>query len=156
GAPLVTETDPNVSFNWGSASPFPGIILPTNFLGKWTGYFVAPQNDTYYFGTTSLDGVRIYINKSLNLDSWSTDPTNAFGSAVTLTTGQIVPIEYDYDAWTGAQHNTQLLVKTADGTINGPMNSAWLQTGVKPIDTPHGLYGQYYTDDGTHTFPSDL
>jgi RHS repeat-associated protein len=151
-APLLTETDPNVSFSWGSNSPDPGLITTTNFLAKWTGYFVAPQNGTYQFGATSLDGVRIYINGSLSLDSWTADPTSAYGTAVTLTAGQIVPIEYDYDAWTGASHSTQLLVKTADGAINGPMNPIWLQTGVKPIATPHGLYGQYYTDDGTHTF----
>jgi len=149
----LTETDSSPSFNWGAGSPSYGIINTTNFLIKWAGYFVAPQADTYQFGSTSQDGVIIKINGSINLNSWSSDPTNAYGSTVTLTAGQIVPIEYDYDAWTGNQHNTQLLVKTTDGVITGPVNPTWLQTGAEPIATPHGLFGQYFNDtDGTHSF----
>jgi RHS repeat-associated protein len=154
-AAALTRIDPNVNFNWGSGSPEAGVIATTNFLGKWTGYFVAPQTDTYQFGATSVDGVQIYINGSLNLNSWSSDPTNAYGSSVALTAGQIVPVIYEYDAWTGSSHSTQFLVKTTDGII-GPevVPTTWLQTGIQPTGTPNGLLGNYYTDDGTHTFDS--
>jgi RHS repeat-associated protein len=150
-AAALTRTDPNISFNWGANSPYTGLISTDNFLARWTGYFVAPQAGTYQFGSTGHDGVRIYINNTLNLDSWSADPVNVYGTGIALTAGQVVPIKYEYDAWTG-NADTQLLVKTTDGSINQVVPSTWLQTGASSIVTTHGLVGRYYTDDGTHTF----
>jgi RHS repeat-associated protein len=154
-APLVTDVTPVINYNWYTSSPYPGVINWDNFLVKWTGYFVAPVTATYQFGATSDDGVRIYINNSLNLDAWSTDPTAQFGSTVALTAGQAIPIEYDYNEWTGGAF-TNMLIKTTDGQIpQQGLPGNWLQTGVHSIVTPHGLVGRYYTDDGTHNFPSN-
>lgn len=155
-APNLQRIDPNVNFNWGSGSPATGVIGQDNFLARWDGYFIAPQNGTYQFGTTSDDGSRIYLNANYStayVDQWSSLPTNVFGSTMALTTGQIVPIRYEYYE-AGGSALAQLLVKTTDGSINKPIDPAWLQTGVRPVLTPHGLVGRYYTDDGSHNFPT--
>jgi hypothetical protein len=60
-APLI-RVDPNVNFDWADKSPYTGIITSDNFLSRWTGYFVAPQNGTYQFGTTSDNGSRIFLS----------------------------------------------------------------------------------------------
>ncbi len=152
-APLLQRVDSNADFAWNSQSPYPGLITSTNYLVRWSGYFVAPQNGTYQFGTTSNGGSRVFLNGSSTayLDQWSALPTNVYGAGVALTAGQVVQIKYEYFQATGSSQ-VHLLAKTSDGTITGVVNPSWLQTGVQPITASHGLYGQYYTDDGTHTF----
>jgi len=154
--PEVTRTDPNISFAWGSNSPKPGVITTDNFLARWSGYFIAPQDGTYLFGTTSDDRSRIYVDGSLHADGWSANPTDQFGTqGVALESGEAIPIKYEFAEWSGAA-SARMLVKTADSSITSQViPNTWLQTGIKPIATPHGLVGHYYTDDGSHTFPTD-
>jgi RHS repeat-associated protein len=155
-APTMTRTDPNINFNWGSSSPYPGVVNTTNYYVKWTGYFVAPIADTYQFGTTSVDRSQIFVNGSQTayVNGWSSDPTNLYGSTMTLTAGQIVPITYEYEELTGSSA-AQLLVKTSDNAVpTETVPTSMLQTGAQPIAISNGLVGTYYPDDGTHTFDS--
>lgn len=157
-APALTRTDPNIAVDWSSGSPYAGVITSDNFLVRWSGYFVAPQAGTYQFGTTSDDRSRIFINGSSTayVDGWSANPTDSYGANVTLTAGQVVPITYEYAEITG-NASAQLLVKTTDGSITPrAVPTDWLQTGIKPVATPHGLIGRYYTDDGSHNFPTNV
>ena len=156
-APALTRIDPSVSFNWGTDSPSPGVITSDHFLVRWSGYFVAPTAGDYQFGTSSDDRSRIFVNNGSTayVDGWTTNPTNQYGSTITLTAGQVIPITYEYAEITGTA-SAQLLVKKTDGSITPQaIPNQWLQTGIQPIATPHGLLGHYYTDDGSHTFPTD-
>jgi RHS repeat-associated protein len=158
--PPLRRLDPNVDFNYGNGSPYTGIITPDNYLARWTGYFVAPKTAVYQFGTTSDDGVRIYLNGSSTayLDAWNTTlPNSLYGGTVSLTAGQAYPVRYEYSE-VGGGSSSSFLVKTTDGTITQrAIPTDWLQTGVRPVGTPHGLTGRYYTFDpnaGTPTFPT--
>ncbi|HSX42815.1 MAG TPA: PA14 domain-containing protein [Candidatus Saccharimonadales bacterium] len=156
-APALTRVDSNIGFDWGTGSPYSGIINPDHFLARWTGYFVAPQSGTYQFGTSSDDRSRIFLNGSSTayVDGWSANPSNLFGTGVALSAGQVIPVTYEF-AEIGGNASSSMLVKTTDGTIASQViPTSWLQTGIQPIATPHGLVGHYYTDDGTHTFPSN-
>jgi RHS repeat-associated protein len=157
-AAQLTRVDSGVNFDWGSNGPQAGIITQDNFLTRWTGYFVAPQSGTYQFGTTSDDGSRIYLNGSTTpyLNQWSTTTTNSYGTSTALTAGQLVQLTYETNEVTG-NAKAQLLVKTTDGTIAPQaIPATWLQTGVRPVTNTSGLIGRYYTDDGSHVFPTDL
>lgn len=156
-APTLTRVDPNVNFNWGAGSPYTGVVSTDNFLTRWSGWFVAPSNGTYQFGTTSDDRSRIFVNDSLYVDGWSANPTNSYGTGMALTAGQLVKIRYEFAEW-GGNASAQLLVKTTDGTTVTPrvIPTTWLQTGPRSIAATHGLVGRYYTDPGAaHTFPAD-
>lgn len=152
------QVDGNIDFNWSLGSPISGIINHDNFVARWTGFFVAPQAGTYQFGTTSDDGVKIYINNSLNLDVWNTTlPNTVFGTSVALTAGQIIPVSYEYRE-IGGGASTQFLVKTTDGAIaTQVVPSGWLQTGARPVTTENGLTARYftYTGDAPPTAPAD-
>ena len=143
-AAAVTRVDPNVDFSWSTNSPSVGTD-DDNFLARWSGYFVAPKAGTYQFGTTSDDGSRIYVDNTLHYNGWSGSQTNAYGSGVALTEGQVVPIKYEFAEWTGGA-SAQMLVKTTDTGIIAAqvVPTDWLQTGVRPTATPHGLVGRYY------------
>jgi hypothetical protein len=74
GSPVLVRTDPAVDFGWGDQGPGSG--LPTEFFSvRWTqtAYFA---EGTYYFTVTADDGVRFWVDGSLQLDEWrDTDPT---------------------------------------------------------------------------------
>jgi RHS repeat-associated protein len=150
--PNLTRTDDKVDFDWGNAgSPAPGVINGTYFVAKWTGYFQAPVNDSYYFGADADDGIKIILSPggvaNTVLNDWNYNAINKrYGSSISLNAGQVVPIEVDYMQWQAAD-KMHLYVK--GGTVpEQVVPSAWLQTGATPT-VPNGLQGSYYSFTGS-------
>ena len=150
-SPTITRVDPNVGFSWGTSTPYAGVISSDWFDARWTGYFIAPQTATYTFGCQADDTMRVWINGNQVLNAPGCY-TATYGTGVALTAGQIVPIKVEYAEGTDEAH-VQLMVRGVGPDQVVPTD--WLQTGVRPVATPHGLMGRYYTDDGSHTFPTD-
>lgn len=95
---FLTRTDPLLSFDWNSGSPIPN-GPSTNFLVRWTGWLTVPVTGSYTFGTQSDDGSIVTVNNQQLYNkwqdsAWSTTP--AYGTAISLTAGQSVPITIDY------------------------------------------------------------
>jgi RHS repeat-associated protein len=149
-SPSLTRVDPNVDFSWSNSQPSVGIINSDWFDVRWTGYFVPPQTATYTFGCEADDTMRVWINGQQVLDKPGCYSAT-YGTAVSLTAGQAVPIKVEYAEGTDEAH-ARLMVRGVGPDQVVP--AAWLQTGIRPIATPHGLIGRYYTDDGSHTFPT--
>ncbi|HEX3780051.1 MAG TPA: glycoside hydrolase family 3 C-terminal domain-containing protein [Pseudonocardiaceae bacterium] len=98
GTPVLTQTDPNVNFDWGpnsAVSPGPGVNA-TQWSAKWTGSITAPVTGSYTFSLTSDDGSRLYINGQEIIDNWRDQGANTETGTVTLTAGQPVSVEADY------------------------------------------------------------
>ncbi|HET7302107.1 MAG TPA: PA14 domain-containing protein, partial [Candidatus Saccharimonadales bacterium] len=151
GDPVVTRVDQNIDFNWGTGSPSGGTINTDNFAARWEGYFVAPETGSYQFGSDVDDGCKIWINSNVVLDNW-TWCGNQYGTSVSLTAGQIVPIRMDYRE-VGGSATARLKVKGVVSTDGMVVPSDWLQTGVRPVGTQYGLTGSYFARrDGTNTF----
>lgn len=96
GSPVLVQTNATINFNWGTAGPGP-VVGKTNFTVRWTG-LVQPQfNETYYFYTTTDDGVRLFINGQLLIDDW-VDKTTAttWSNNIALAAQQLYNIELDY------------------------------------------------------------
>lgn len=107
---FMQRDDTSLSFNWGTGSPAPG--GPADFMARWTGYVTAPTTGTYYFGTNADDGSRITINGTQVMSNWSSCCSLAYGSSITLTAGQSVPITAEmYDL--GGPASMSLYVKGA-------------------------------------------
>ncbi|MFI5845306.1 PA14 domain-containing protein [Catenuloplanes sp. NPDC051500] len=68
GTPALTRSDPAVDFVWALGSPGAG-VRADEFSARWTKrqYFAAGR---YRFTTVSDDGVRLYIDRKLVIDSW--------------------------------------------------------------------------------------
>ncbi|MCU1415130.1 MAG: hypothetical protein JWN80_2470, partial [Microbacteriaceae bacterium] len=113
--PVLTRTDPGVSFDWGTGAPAPQV--PANyFLAKWTGFVQLPTTGgPYTFGVASDSGVKLSVGGSQLIDQWSAAPsgtqwaTTNSGSSTTP-----MPIELDYHDTTGGAA-VQLWVKDASG-----------------------------------------
>jgi RHS repeat-associated protein len=150
-APIVSRVDNRIDFPWGNSSPAPGVINDDWYYSKWTGYFLVPTTGTYYFGATADDNMKVTVNSQVVFNSGCvTGP--CYGSTISLTAGQVVPILVEHVEYTG-NSNAQLFVKGAVTEQIVPAD--WLQTGVRPVGDQQGLMGRYYPDSGSHTFPTD-
>ena len=66
--PALVRTDPTIDFNWGSKSPAEEIPAD-HFAVRWTGTFNF-EGGRYRFRTITDDGVRLYVNDRLVINSW--------------------------------------------------------------------------------------
>src|SRR6478609_6498572 len=62
--PVVTQSDPQINFDWGKGSPASGVD-PSTFSVRWTGKIKPAFSETYTFTTTADDGVRLWVNGQL-------------------------------------------------------------------------------------------
>jgi RHS repeat-associated protein len=156
----LTRVEPNVDFNWSTTSPYNGVITNDWFKARWSGYFIAPAAGTYSFGGNNDDRMAVTVNNILQYDNGGCYTGVCYGATtIALTAGQVVPIKIEYLEATGAAF--------ARAFVKGPVTeqviqNTWLQTGIRPIATPHGLVGKYYTYDPVGvpagqgpTFPTD-
>jgi regulation of enolase protein 1 (concanavalin A-like superfamily) len=80
GAPVLTRVDQTINFEFGNGSPG-GDVPADTFSARWTGDLKVEVADTYTFTTRTDDGVRLWLNDRLIVDSWvdqgSTDHSSA-------------------------------------------------------------------------------
>ena len=101
-SPVLTRTDSQINFDWGTGSPAPS-IGPDTFSSRWSGYLLAPETGTYSLSSLTSDGVRAYANGVPlinNLNDQSTRWTDS--QSITLTAGQKVPLLVEYYENTGS------------------------------------------------------
>ncbi|MDT3427149.1 mannan endo-1,4-beta-mannosidase [Paenibacillus forsythiae] len=69
GEPVISRTDANLNFTWRDTPPDTGI--GNNYYSvRWQGRIQAPVTGTYTIKTVSDDGVRVWIDGKLIIDSW--------------------------------------------------------------------------------------
>ena len=66
----ASRVDAKVDFSWGTGSPTSAIGADT-FSARWTGSVVPTKSETYTFYTNSDDGVRVWVDGRLAIDSWT-------------------------------------------------------------------------------------
>src|SRR5579859_642021 len=99
--PIFTRNDATIDFNWGLSSPDPRINVD-NFSVQWTGFVVPPYSGTYTFYATSDDGIRVWVNGSLIIDSWVDQAATQHASApISLTANTLYDFQVDYYEHTG-------------------------------------------------------
>lgn len=97
GAPgAVACEDAPLAHDWGSGAP--SGVGPDDFSARWTGTFDFPAAATYAFTATSDDGIRVWVDDALVLDSWQVQTATTVSAAVPLSAGRHgVRVEY-FDA----------------------------------------------------------
>jgi hypothetical protein len=70
GIPVLTRTDPQIDFSWGSNAPDP-LVGEDNFSVRWTGEVEAAFTETYTFYTNSDDGIRLWIDGKQLVNNWT-------------------------------------------------------------------------------------
>jgi hypothetical protein len=68
GDPVLVRTDPAIDFDWSWNAP--ADALPVDeFAARWTGTFEFEEG-SYRFKTVSDDGIRVYVDDRLVINSW--------------------------------------------------------------------------------------
>ncbi|GIK72049.1 MAG: hypothetical protein BroJett021_10370 [Chloroflexota bacterium] len=127
GAPALVRGDSQIDFNWGFSSPAPGVIGVDNFSVRWTNTINFPGG-VYRFRATVDDGVRVFVNERLVIDSWREQATTTVESGdIALNGPASIRVEY-FEA--AGEARVQLI---------------WFQTGGAPAPTPAPPVSEIWT-----------
>ena len=85
GAPNLSRTDTSINFDWGAGSPA-NTINSDNFSAQWTQTANLSQG-TYRFSATMDDGMRVWIDNVLIIDSWIDSQVRTITADVFLSAG---------------------------------------------------------------------
>jgi RHS repeat-associated protein len=120
----VGTTDGTLSQNWGASPP----VANTNgWSGRFTGEIQFPAAGTYGVGFNVVDGVRLWIDDVLVIDSWTDKPTNTS-----------VPGSYN-NITAGAWHRVRVDYYNRNGTT-GALNFTWSPPVTQPSVVVPGQY----------------
>jgi hypothetical protein len=119
---VLTRIDPQINFNWGQGSPDASINID-DFSAIWTGEVEAAFTETYTFYTTADDGVMLWVDGQLIVDSWTDQSATEHSGTIDLVAGSTYPIEMWFyeravDAvaelrWSGPRTPKQLIPSAA-------------------------------------------
>lgn len=79
GAPALVKNEPSINFDWGfgngsdpgkQGSPDSTLIRVNQWSARWTGKFRSPGQGDFEIGLAADNGVRLYLDGQLVLDSW--------------------------------------------------------------------------------------
>jgi hypothetical protein len=91
----VTRIDKQLNFDWDHISPCNGIDAIT-YSVRWTGKIQAQKTERYTFLINSDDGIRLWVNNQLLIDSWKVQVPTDFSGSINLVAGQKYDIKIEY------------------------------------------------------------
>ncbi|MHC4323312.1 MAG: PA14 domain-containing protein [Planctomycetota bacterium] len=92
---MLTRTDPQIDFSWGSGSPDPAVNAD-RFSARWTGEVEAAFTETYTFYASSDDGSRLWIDDKLLVDQWIDQGTTERSGTIDLVAGNTYSLVMEY------------------------------------------------------------
>ncbi|HTY38797.1 MAG TPA: glycoside hydrolase family 3 N-terminal domain-containing protein [Bacteroidota bacterium] len=95
GKPDLVRVDTVVNFEWGMGSPAKG-FPDDHFSARWTGKLIPKISGTYSVGFSSDDGVRMYIDGKLLVDSWFDRGATLDAVTMKLEAGHQYDIKIEY------------------------------------------------------------
>ena len=95
GNPATSRLDKSINFNWGASHPDP-LINGDNFKVRWTGKLRGYTDDNYSIYLIANDGVRLWINDYLVIDSWADQPITTHTITVNLSKSLESTIRLEY------------------------------------------------------------
>jgi SH3-like domain-containing protein len=114
GEPVFVTRVNAVSYDWGSASPAPGVVPADQFSVRFERTLTL-QDGFYEFSVQADDGVRVWIDEELVVDEWhlAAPPVYQFGRELTGPTP--VRIEYfEAGGQAGLRFDYQLVTEFPD------------------------------------------
>lgn len=100
GQPVLVRVDKELFFDWHLGSPDPK-IPPDNFSVRWTGKLIPPETRVYEIYAHTDDGVRVWIDGKLVIDSWHDRAATTDTARVKLEAGKEYDIKVEYYEHTG-------------------------------------------------------
>jgi hypothetical protein len=134
GNPTLTRVDPLVNFDWVAGSPDTRISADY-FTTRWVGQVEPMGTETYTFTTMTDDGVRLWVNGQLLVDSWVAQSSTPHSSSpITLTAGNKYDLVMEYFEQTGSAV-AKLYWSNATTVGYSPVPQSQLYPGVSVFPT---------------------
>ncbi|WP_342481172.1 PA14 domain-containing protein [Paenibacillus sp. FSL L8-0340] len=95
GTPALVRNDAILDFNWRQGTPDAAIGIDF-FSVRWSGKIKPLYSETYTIYTTSDDGIRVWVNDSLVIDSWMKQSGTERMGSISLNAGQLYDIKVEY------------------------------------------------------------
>ncbi len=86
-SPVLTRTDPQINFNWGTAAPDPAVGVDS-FSVRWTGEVEPAFTETYTFYARADDGVRLWVDGKQLVNAWVDQGATEYNGKIDLVAGQ--------------------------------------------------------------------
>ncbi len=79
GEPALSRKEQQLNFDWGygsprdnkGGSPNPKVVKTDEWSARWTGRLISPGDGWYDIGLKADNGVRMYLNEQLVINSWT-------------------------------------------------------------------------------------
>lgn len=114
GAPFATQTEANISKNWGLGAPLAGMPAD-NFSVRWSTTQNFPAGN-YFIQVVADDGVRVFVNGIAYINEWHLSTGQGYTAGFTLPGGlSTIVVEY-FEAGFGASIDFQLTVPNVSPT----------------------------------------
>ncbi|RED47483.1 GH92 family glycosyl hydrolase [Seonamhaeicola aphaedonensis] len=94
GKPNLERIDSSIDFEWSGAPA--STINADLFSVRYTGELIAKQSGQHTFYVTSDDGVRLYVNDTLVIDSWVNRGATTDDFSMNLKAGESYKIKIEY------------------------------------------------------------
>ncbi len=97
---IMTRVDTNIDFTWGTTS----VPIANNgyYCVRWTGQIEPQYSETYFFVANTDDGVKLWINDQLIIDSWVAKSASDVIGAISLQAGVRYNLKMEYLQLTGS------------------------------------------------------
>jgi hypothetical protein len=93
--PDLERDDPEIEFDWFSASPAPQ-ITPDRFMARWTRTDVLSAG-VYRFSGAADDGIRVYVDNTPVVDLWQRQHTTFAVDKVLTGGSHVIRVDYFED-----------------------------------------------------------
>ncbi len=95
GEPVLNRLDAAIDFDWHGGSPDNG-VNQDEFSVRWQGKLLPDKTGEYALGTTTDDGVRLYLDGKLLIDDWHDHGAKTNMVMVPLQAGREYNIRVEY------------------------------------------------------------
>jgi hypothetical protein len=103
--PVWTNTDPQIAFEWGAGAPdvnnSPSLVSTDRFTVRWLGQLQGEWAQTFTLYTTNDDGLRLWVDGKLVIDSWVGQGGQIEHSGTVALDTNLHPIVIEYYENTG-------------------------------------------------------
>ena len=129
GEPKVVREEPKIDFEWAEGSP--SYQIPRDgFSARWTGRIVPSRTGEVRFGTTTDDGLRLYLDGKRIIDGWGPSNSGLREAKVRLEAGKTYDVRMEYQEIAGRASAHLRWDGDAAPRVGPPAWSFWCPPGV--------------------------
>ncbi|MCX8093167.1 MAG: glycoside hydrolase family 3 C-terminal domain-containing protein [Candidatus Goldbacteria bacterium] len=95
GSPVLIRSDKRIYFDWADNPP-DSKVNNNDYSTRWTAKIIPKKTGTYWFKTTTDDGVRLFIDNKILIDAWAVRPPMSDIISINLQASKSYDLKLEY------------------------------------------------------------